>query len=85
MSAIEIRPLSGSLGAEIRGLDLALPLDAETFGRIERAFLDHHVLFFRDQEITPSQLVDFAARFGPIGRYPLAEPIPEHPDVIAVV
>jgi taurine dioxygenase len=84
-TAIEIRPLSGSLGAEIHGPDLARPLDSAAFGRIERAFLDHQVLFFRDQEITPAQLVDFAARFGSIGRYPLAEPIPEHPDIIAVV
>ena len=84
-TAIEIRPLSGSLGAEIHGPDLARPLDSEAFGRIERAFLDHQVLFFRDQEITPAQLVDFAVRFGPVGRYPLAEPIPEHPDIIAVV
>jgi len=84
-TAIEIRPLSGSLGAEIHGVDLARPLDAETFGRIERAFLDHLALFFRDQELTPTQQVAFAARFGPVGRYPLAEPIPEHPDIIAVV
>ncbi len=83
--AIEIRPLSGSLGAEIHGIDLARPLDAETFGRVERAFLDHLVLFFRDQELTPAQQVAFAARFGPVGRYPLAEAIPEHPDIIAVV
>ncbi len=84
-TAIEIKPLSGSLGAEVLGPNLARPLDRDAFGRIERAFLDHQVLFFRDQEITPAQLVDFAARFGPIGRYPLAEPIPEHPDIIAVV
>ncbi len=84
-TAIEIRPLSGSLGAEIHGLDLARPLDAETFERVERAFLDHLVLFFRDQELTPAQQVAFAARFGPVGRYPLAEPIPGHPDIIAVV
>jgi taurine dioxygenase len=84
-TAIEIRPLSASLGAEIHGLDLARPLDAETFARVERAFLDHLVLFFRDQELTPAQQVAFAARFGPVGRYPLAEPIPEHPDIIAVV
>ncbi len=83
-TAIDIRPLSGSLGAEIDGVDLARPLDAETFERIERAFLDHLVLFFRGQELTPTQQVAFAARFGPVGRYPLAEPIPEHPDVIAV-
>ena len=43
------------------------------------------MLFFRDQELTPAQQVAFAARFGPVGRYPLAEPIPEHPDIIAVV
>jgi taurine dioxygenase len=84
-SAIDIRPLSGCLGAEIHGLDLAQPLDAETFGRVERAFLDHLVLFFRGQDLTPAQQVAFAARFGPVGRYPLAEPIPEHPDIIAVV
>lgn len=84
-TAIEIRPLAGSLGAEIHGIDLARPLDAETFERVERAFLDHLVLFFRDQELTPAQQVAFAARFGPVGRYPLAEAIPEHPDIIAVV
>ena len=84
-TVIEIRPLSGSLGAEIHGIDLARPLAAETFERVERAFLDHLVLFFRDQELTPAQQVAFAARFGPVGRYPLAEAIPEHPDIIAVV
>ncbi len=61
-TAIEIRLLSGSFGAEIPGLDLARPLDAETFGRLERAFLDHLVLFFRGQEPTPAQQVAFAAR-----------------------
>ncbi len=85
MTEIDIRPLSGSLGAEIHGLDLAQPLDAETFGRVERAFLDHLVLFFRDQDLTPAQQIAFAARFGPIGRYPLAEAIPEHPDIVPVV
>ncbi len=85
MNAIDIRPVSGSLGAEIHGIDLARPLDSETFGGIAQAFLDHQVLFFRDQALTPDQQVAFAARFGPIGRYPLAEPIPEHPDIVAVV
>ncbi len=83
--SIEIRPLAGSLGAEVRGLDLAVGLDREDFATLERAFLDHLVLFFRGQELAPAQLVAFAGRFGPIGRYPLAEPIPEHPDVIAIV
>ncbi len=83
--SIEIRPLAGSLGAEVHGVDLAAGLDREDFAAVERAFLDHLVLFFRDQALTPAQQVAFAGRFGPIGRYPLAEPLPEHPDVIAVV
>ena len=85
MTAIDVRPLSGRLGAEIHGVDLARPLDAETFGLVERAFLEHLVIFFRDQELTPAQQVAFAARFGPIGRYPFAEPIADHPDIIAVI
>ncbi len=84
-TSIDIRPLSGSLGAEIHGIDLARPLEDDIFAEIEQAFLDHLVVFFRGQVLTPAQLVAFAGRFGPIGRYPLAEPIPEHPDVIAIV
>ena len=41
LTTIDIRPLSASLGAEIHGIDLARPLDAEAFARVERAFLDH--------------------------------------------
>ncbi len=83
--AIEIRPLSGSLGAEIDGVDLSERLGAAAFGAIERAFLDHLVVFFRDQRLGPEDLVAFARRFGPIGIYPLAEPLEGHPEVIAVV
>ncbi len=83
--SIEIRPLAGSLGAEVYGVDLGAGLDREDFATVERAFLDHLVLFFRDQVLTPAQQVAFAGRFGPIGRYPLAGPLPEHPDVVAIV
>ncbi|HEY0200381.1 MAG TPA: TauD/TfdA family dioxygenase [Burkholderiaceae bacterium] len=65
----EVRPFSsspGSLGAEVLGLDLSLPLNQADFARIHRAHLDHHVLVFRNQQITPRQQTDFSRRFGPL-------------------
>src|SRR5437764_13415726 len=52
--SIEIIPTGAALGAEIRGVDLAAALDDETFGKIERAYNEHGVIFFRNQQITPS-------------------------------
>ncbi|MCF5559264.1 TauD/TfdA dioxygenase family protein, partial [Pseudomonas syringae] len=62
--AFEIRPLPGSVGSEIIGLDLSLPVNDEDFARIHRAHLDHHVVVFRDQRITPQQQIAFSRRFG---------------------
>ncbi|MDB5929199.1 MAG: taurine dioxygenase [Polaromonas sp.] len=62
----EILSLAESLGAQVVGLDLSQPLNAQDFARIHRAHLDHHVLVFRDQRITPQQQVDFSRRFGPL-------------------
>ena len=64
--SIEIIPTGAALGAEIRGVDLARPIDDETFAAIERAYNDHAVIFFRDQHITPLQQVAFTRRFGEI-------------------
>ena len=64
--SIEIIPTRAALGAEISGIDLAQPLDDETFAAIERAYNDHGMIFFRDQHITPAQQVAFTRRFGEI-------------------
>lgn len=64
MPAIEVIPASAPLGAEIRGVDLSRDLDAETFDSIRRAFDEHSVIFFRNQELTPEQQVRFSRRFG---------------------
>ena len=64
--SIEIIPTGAALGAEIRGVDLAQPLDDATFAAIERAYTAHGVMFFRDQRITPPQQVAFTRRFGEI-------------------
>jgi taurine dioxygenase len=79
MSASEIRivPLTGKIGAEIVGVDLAQRLDAATEDAIYRALLDHLVIFFRDQEIPPERHLAFAQSFGDLDvPHPLYEHVP---------
>src|SRR4051812_16136313 len=82
---LEIRPLHDALGAEVLGLDLSRPLADDDFQRIHQAHLDHHVLVFRDQRITPAQQVAFSRRFGPLQIHVLREfQLPTQPEVLIV-
>ncbi len=63
---IEVKPISGAVGAEIRGVDLADDLPEEQFSEIRNAFAENGVIFFRDQTLSPEQHVAFAKRWGPI-------------------
>jgi len=81
----EIRPFSGAVGAEIIGLDLAKPVNAEDFARIHRAHLDHHVLVFRDQRISPEQQISFSRRFGELQIHVLKQfLLAGHPEILIV-
>lgn len=62
----DIRPFDGPVGAEVVNLDLAQPLSRRTLLRLHAAHLEHHVLVFRDQRITPQQQVNFSRLFGPL-------------------
>ncbi len=62
----EIRRFDAPLGAEIVGLDLNKPVSAAELARIRKALVEHGVVVFRDQRITPQQHVDFSRRFGPL-------------------
>lgn len=82
---VEIRDFEGPLGAEVIGLDLTQPLADDDFSRIHRAHLDHHVLVFRDQRITPAQQIAFSRRFGPLQIHVLHQfALPAHPEVLIV-
>jgi taurine dioxygenase len=83
--SITVTPIAGALGAEISGVDLAEDLDDAVVAEIRNAWLEHLVVFFRDQPITDDRFVAFARRFGEIGRYPLVPSIPGHPEIIAVL
>jgi len=69
-----LRPLSPLIGAEIEGLDLRFDPTAEAAAELRRAFLEHHVLVFRDQHITASDHLRIAGLFGAVhgsGRQPV--------------
>lgn len=84
-SRIEVRPCDGVLGAEIHGVDLAKPLDRETFEEIHRAWLEYAVIFIRNQRITPGEQTAFAERFGELDSYPFIEPLADHPFIIPII
>jgi len=81
-----IHPFVGApLGAEVIGLDLSLPLADDDVRRLHRAHLDHHVLVFRDQRITPTQQVEFSRRFGELQIHVLRQfQLPQNPEVLII-
>ncbi len=82
MTTLDVVPLTATIGAEIRGVDLATaPDDAEVMTRIERALHDHLVIFFREQQLTPDQQIRFAGWFGPFEHHAFAKPHPDHPEM----
>jgi taurine dioxygenase len=82
---IEVRPISGALGAEIAGVDMARELDAEVASEVRQALLDHLVIFLREQTATPQQQLAFAKKFGEPVEYPQLKGLPECPYVTPVV
>ena len=60
----QLRPLGEALGMEALGIDLSQPLDDASFGWIARAFAEHPVLVFRNQQLGAVDIADFGRRFG---------------------
>jgi taurine dioxygenase len=83
--SIEVKRIAGAMGAEIHGIDLARDLNEATFAEIHQALLDYGAIFFRDQDITPSQQMDFARRWGKVHLHPHMPCLPNHPGIIEIV
>ena len=81
---IDVRPLTSSVGAEIFGVDLARDISQETFAEIHQAFLDHLVVFFRDQDLSVDQQIAFARRFGPLAIDPFIAGPGDRPELMIV-
>ncbi|MFP6706746.1 MAG: TauD/TfdA family dioxygenase [Alphaproteobacteria bacterium] len=70
---MQINPINDAIGARVDGIDLAAGFDDATFAAMHQAWLDHCVLLFRGQTLTPKQLTAFSARFGPLEPPPASE------------
>ncbi|HJS04999.1 MAG TPA: TauD/TfdA family dioxygenase [Variovorax sp.] len=81
----EIRRFDAPVGAEVLGLDIGKPINAADFARLHRAHLDHHVLVFRDQRVTPEAHIAFSRRFGPLEIHVLHQfHLAGHPEILIV-
>ena len=83
--SMEIKRFSPAVGAEIRGVDLSRGLTGEEFKEVHKAFLDHQVLFFREQkEIPPEVHVEIGKRFGNLHFHPAAPQMEGHPEIFVI-
>ncbi len=83
--SFEVRPFDAPVGAEIVGLDISQPISDADFARIHRAHLDHHVVVFRDQRVSPEAHVAFSRRFGPLEIHVLHRfHLQDHPEILIV-
>lgn len=81
---LDIRPISGSVGAEVHGVDVAAELDDTAIAAIRAALLDHGVIFFRDQTLDAERQKAFARRFGPIFIHPNFKGTQADPEIVEI-
>jgi len=86
-AVLEVVPTTAALGAEVRGVDLR-SIDDATFAEIYRAWLDHSVLLFRNQQLGDTDLIAFSRRFGTLDHAPIQENgrrfVEGHPEIYVV-
>jgi len=82
---LDIAPLSGTIGAEVRNVDLHQPLDPAALTAVRQALLDYKVIFFPGQHLSPEEHKAFAASFGEITvAHPVVKGLDEHREVFEI-
>ena len=81
MSRLNIKPLSGCIGAEIHGIDLTKPITHELYIQLRECLVEYEVIFFRDQAITPAQQYALASMFGPLQSHPAYQTVEGFPEI----
>lgn len=78
---LEIIPMAGALGAEIRGIDLSTDLSEEDSLRLRKLLNEYEVIFFRDQDISPARQKTLALSFGPLQTHPAYGTVDGFPEI----
>ena len=81
---IEVRKLSPIIGAEVHGVDLSQPLSPKQLQEIHAAWMDNLVIFFRDQDLTVEQHLEFGRQFGELHFHPAAYRPDKHPEILEI-
>ena len=76
-----VKPIAGALGAELHGVDLTTELTDEVLAEIKRLLVEHQVIFFRDQDISPAQHKKLAESFGPLQTHPAYGTVEGFPEI----
>ncbi|MBI3825914.1 MAG: TauD/TfdA family dioxygenase [Candidatus Rokubacteria bacterium] len=82
---IQVERLTPHVGAELHGVDLSQLLDERVFKLVHDALVEHGVIFFRDQHLTPEQQKAFGRLFGELHLHPAAPGLVEgHPEILVI-
>jgi len=82
--SITFKKVTAALGAIVNGVDISQDITVEEFNALEAGLLEHQILFFRNQPITPQQQCAFAAKFGELHIHPIYPVLPELPEIMVI-
>lgn len=83
-TAFDTKPLGPALGAEVAGVDLSKPLDAETVSQVHAALQHYQVLCFRDQDLSEATQIEMSKQFGPLEVFPEEDKTKAAPTIYSV-
>ena len=81
---MQVKLLSGALGAEISGVNLQ-DTSNKNFEVINNLLLEHKVIFFRNQNISPEEQLKLASRFGPIEQHAYVKGLDDYPEIVRII
>ena len=81
---MKIKLCSGALGAEIEGIDLKT-INSDNFKTINDLLLEHKVIFFREQNMSPEEQIKLAKLFGPVEEHAYVKGLEGYPEITRLI